>query len=240
MKYCPNCKKDVEDAKFCKDCGYNFAEAESQTAQPEVPQNSSSTIGEIPEAQFEIPQESVVIESVGTAHKPQPFAPASKRKIKKPFYKRVWFIILVVIVALAVIGGAIGGDETSTEPTAADKAESTTKETQATTKTETTEATNANGLTSGQEITLQTFAEMDIKSYLKSPKTAEFPGILEYEEWHFLKDGDEYVVKSWVDSENSYGALIRSNFVIRYKWSGDETDFTKQINSLTVNGEQII
>ncbi len=40
-------------------------------------------------------------------------------KIKKPFYKRIWFIALVVIIGISVIGGS-GSDEGSTK-TASDK-----------------------------------------------------------------------------------------------------------------------
>ncbi|MGV0869681.1 Ltp family lipoprotein [Corynebacterium kalidii] len=43
---------------------------------------------------------------------------------KKPFYKRVWFLVLAGVVVLAVIGGALsGGDE---DDTAADGAGTTT------------------------------------------------------------------------------------------------------------------
>jgi hypothetical protein len=42
-------------------------------------------------------------------------------KEKKPFYKRPWFIVLAVIVALAIIGGASGGKKsTGSSSSAAD------------------------------------------------------------------------------------------------------------------------
>jgi hypothetical protein len=47
-----------------------------------------------------------------------------KGKIKKPFYKKVWFWVLAVIV-VAAIGGGLGGEETANDTTAADKKEET-------------------------------------------------------------------------------------------------------------------
>ena len=47
-----------------------------------------------------------------------------KGKIKKPFYKKVWFWVLAVIV-VAAIGGSLGGEETATDTTVADTKETT-------------------------------------------------------------------------------------------------------------------
>jgi len=58
-----------------------------------------------------------------------------KGKIKKPFYKKVWFWVLAIIV-VAGIGGGLGGEETATDTTAADATDTTDK-------TATTESTPA-------------------------------------------------------------------------------------------------
>lgn len=47
-----------------------------------------------------------------------------KGKIKKPFYKKIWFWVLAVIV-VAAIGGGLGGEETTSDTTAADTKETT-------------------------------------------------------------------------------------------------------------------
>ncbi|UYW02079.1 hypothetical protein K5I29_04040 [Flavobacterium agricola] len=58
------------------------------------------------------------------------------------------------------------------------------------------------------------YAEDAVKSKLKSPATAEFPGRNEkYSHVSYIGDG-EYKVNSWVDSQNSFGAMIRSNFSV--------------------------
>ena len=59
--------------------------------------------------------------------------------------------------------------------------------------------------------------ENTIKNYLKSPSTAEFPSRFFSDEWSFeysYKDGIA-TVSSYVDAQNSFGAMIRSPFVVK-------------------------
>lgn len=58
-----------------------------------------------------------------------------------------------------------------------------------------------------------------VKNNLKSPSSAKFVGLLEKEESVKYIGDDTYEIKSWVDSQNSFGAMIRSNFrcVISFK-----------------------
>lgn len=57
------------------------------------------------------------------------------------------------------------------------------------------------------------YAEDFIEQRLKSPSTAEFPGVSEKDSHITDLGGGEYQINSWVDSQNSFGAMIRS------KWS---------------------
>lgn len=53
-----------------------------------------------------------------------------------------------------------------------------------------------------------------VKRNLKSPSTAKFPGVLS-RDGHVLKgDDNQYVINSYVDSQNSFGATIRTNFIL--------------------------
>lgn len=62
----------------------------------------------------------------------------------------------------------------------------------------------------------------DVKQYLKSPSTAKFPGkVLEKDAYTVAKDAQYYYVKAYVDSQNSFGATIRTNFIVTYQWDGD-------------------
>ncbi len=59
-------------------------------------------------------------------------------------------------------------------------------------------------------------AKMAVKKRLRSPATAKFPGTFfgrgEYKV--YLMPGGCYRVTSWVDSQNRFGALIRSEWVV--------------------------
>lgn len=48
-----------------------------------------------------------------------------------------------------------------------------------------------------------------VKSVLKSPSTASFPGT---SEWAFSKNKNKLVIQGYVDSQNSFGAEVRSKF----------------------------
>lgn len=70
-----------------------------------------------------------------------------------------------------------------------------------------------------------------IKSLLVSPSTAKFPNILH---WRFGKDKGILTVQSYVDSQNAYGAKIRSNFqfIIDTK--------VQKITSLIIDGQEVM
>ena len=85
----------------------------------------------------------------------------------------------------------------------------------------------------------KTAAEDAIPKILKAPSTAEFPGkfLDPFEDWQFSKDADGNITaKSYVDSQNSFGAMIRSTFEITFKFDG--TNYS--VVSLIFDGEQVI
>lgn len=55
-------------------------------------------------------------------------------------------------------------------------------------------------------------AKQEVLKRLKSPSTAEFP--FSYLNEYIMKSGNTITVKSWVDSENSFGAKLRANFQV--------------------------
>lgn len=65
-----------------------------------------------------------------------------------------------------------------------------------------------------------------VTAKLKYPSTAEFPGTWWNEDqWDIIKLRTNYSVRSWGESQNSFGAIIRTNFRVTYKWDGSsETD----------------
>lgn len=73
-------------------------------------------------------------------------------------------------------------------------------------------------------------AQKRIKALLKAPSTAKFPSI---NNWKFGKDNGIVIVQAYVDSENSYGAKLRSEFQIKY-------DSNKNVVSLIFDGVEYI
>ena len=62
------------------------------------------------------------------------------------------------------------------------------------------------------EISAYVFAEKTIKPRLKAPSTAEFASFNNSE---ITRDRDTFYVRSYVDSQNGFGAMVRSNFEVR-------------------------
>lgn len=62
--------------------------------------------------------------------------------------------------------------------------------------------------------------EAEVKAVLKAPSTAKFPP---YREWEITQNGNSYTVKAYIDAENSFGAKIRSNFIVSFEMTGTDT-----------------
>lgn len=73
-------------------------------------------------------------------------------------------------------------------------------------------------------------AQERVEKILKAPSTAKFPSITK---WNFSKSNGVVTLQAYVDSENSYGAMIRSNFQIKYAKDGT-------IISFIFDGEELI
>lgn len=78
---------------------------------------------------------------------------------------------------------------------------------------------------------LQISCQNAIKSILKSPSTAKFPNLTE---WGFSKQDGEIIVQGYVDSQNSFGAELRSEF--QFILSVDN----KTVKSLIFDDEEMI
>lgn len=65
----------------------------------------------------------------------------------------------------------------------------------------------------GRKIEAYNMMETFVKKRLKSPSKAEFPGVFEGKTDHVTFDGmGVYSISSYVDSQNSFGATIRTRF----------------------------
>lgn len=69
-------------------------------------------------------------------------------------------------------------------------------------------------------------AEKFVRDRLKAPSTAKFPW---YEESSVTISGEcEFVIRSYVDAQNSYGAMLRSDYVVKLEYDPVENVYTAQ------------
>jgi len=66
------------------------------------------------------------------------------------------------------------------------------------------------------------YAEEFVKKELKAPSTAEFPGTFEQPDHITALGNKRYKINSWFDSQNSFGASIRTEFSCIIYFEGDE------------------
>lgn len=62
-------------------------------------------------------------------------------------------------------------------------------------------------------------AENYVKQGLKAPSTADFPSQILSGDWKVNRKDDVVTVSSYVDAQNSFGAMIRSNFIVQISYS---------------------
>jgi hypothetical protein len=67
-------------------------------------------------------------------------------------------------------------------------------------------------------IDMQVKAERLIKNNLKAPSTAKFPGMFEQSAYKLAKTASgTYILKGWVDAQNGFGAMIRSDWYVEFR-----------------------
>lgn len=78
------------------------------------------------------------------------------------------------------------------------------------------------------------YAKEYVLQTLKAPSTAEFPDTLfKISDWSVSRNKDVVTVKSYVDSQNGFGAMIRSEFAVQMSYS------TFTCYYIQVNGESV-
>jgi hypothetical protein len=118
---------------------------------------------------------------------------------KKEWYKKWYVIVLVVIGFVWAVGSSFGGNSTST----------TTQ-----TKIEDRKTTSI------------VFAEKIIKDTLKSPATAKFTDVQAYE---LSNEKDVWAINGSVDSQNSFGAIIRNTWEVQLDYRDGKGGTVKSV-----------
>lgn len=78
-----------------------------------------------------------------------------------------------------------------------------------------------------------TAAKMTVEDYLKSPKTAKYSYY--DEDWEIVRTGKRVKISSFVDSQNSFGATVRSDFTVILTFAEDMSSFN--INYVAIDGK---
>ena len=77
-------------------------------------------------------------------------------------------------------------------------------------------------------------AQMQLEKYLKSPSTAKFPSCSTFS--IIKSDNETYTVSSYVDSQNGFGAMIRSDWTLKYHHLGENNI---SIDSVVMDGKTL-
>ena len=85
-------------------------------------------------------------------------------------------------------------------------------------------------ITSSEETELIINTESVIRKILKSPSTAKFPW--DYNEWKIGKKDGKTIVQGYVDSQNGFGAMVRSQFQVEYT--------NGSVTSIIFDGEKVL
>ncbi len=202
---CTECGNMVSDkADRCPHCGcpVPIILGESEKA-PEKP------LAEEP-AQSPAPP----LKASAPAVNPEPQA-AHDKKVQQGFIFAMCLVVLCIIGVVAT---------SANQPVPAKSPTTPTTQTSGHSSKHTPSSSSSSSSSSGSSSTINTARHSDedafycatliVEDYLKAPSTAKFCKLSDATVTH-LGNG-EYMVTGWVDAENSYGAMIRSDFVVTY------------------------
>lgn len=200
---CTECGNMVSDkADRCPHCGCPVSVILSETAKaPENPPVQEPAQRPVPDPKVSAP-----------AVDPEPQA-AHDKKVQQGF------IFAMCLVVLCIIGVMV---TSANQPVPAKSPTTPTTQTSGHSSKHTPSSSSSSS--SGSSSTINTARHSDedafycatliVEDYLKAPSTAKFCKLSDATVTH-LGNG-EYMVTGWVDAENSYGAMIRSDFVVTY------------------------
>ena len=79
-----------------------------------------------------------------------------------------------------------------------------------------------NDYCNGHELLAYGYAEDFVKKKLKSPSSAKFPSASEKKKHTRSTYNCSYKIDSWVDSQNSFGAMLRTKFTCEIAFEGND------------------
>ena len=213
---CTECGNMVSDkAEKCPHCGCPVSIILSETAKsPENPPVQEP-------AHRPAPAPKASVTAAPAAEPPISKPPAETQDAQAAHDKKVQqgFIFAMCLVVLCIIGVMA---TSANQPVPAKSPTTPTTQTSGHSSKHTSSSSSSSS--SGSSSTINTARHSDedafycatliVEDYLKAPSTAKFCKQSDATVTH-LGNG-EYMVTGWVDAENSYGAMIRSDFVVTY------------------------
>lgn len=129
----------------------------------------------------------------------------------------------------------IAAEKAAAEKAAKEKAEKKKKE-EAKKKEE-----SKNKLSSFEEVEVKDNCKTLVEQVLKAPSTAKFPGSTfnPLKGWQMAKKNNVITVHSYVDAQNGFGAMIRTEFWVKFKVTdaGYTATYFKFGDQVVINGE---
>lgn len=91
--------------------------------------------------------------------------------------------------------------------------------------------------TNGKEAYYSVIAKEIVESYLKAPSSAKYPSLTEF---RMQRYGDIVAVSGYVDSQNSFGAMIRSEWVVQFRTDHNNLDsFAYQVLYVRIGDQEV-
>lgn len=200
---CTECGNMVSDkADRCPHCGCPVSVILSETAK--APEN--------PPMQEPAQRPARVPEASAPAVDPEPQA-AHDKKVQQGFIFAMCLVVLCIIGVMATSANQPVPAKSPATPTTQTSGHSS-KHTSSSSSSSPSGSSSTTNTARHSDDDAFYCAQLIVEDYLKAPSTAKFCKLSDATVTH-LGNG-EYMVTGWVDAENSYGAMIRSDFVVTY------------------------
>lgn len=135
--------------------------------------------------------------------------------------QRAFAILFIVVIGIGLIGAALDKKEGGSAENSVENSQKSSSSVDAvSTEKPPTATPDPKAISRSQRDAACDVAKQFVKARLKAPSTAKFPGC---GDMGYERDGDAWKVSGYVDSENSFSAMLRSQFYIEMTATGADS-----------------